>query len=522
VLDRDLTDDLNEPYFVDTTYASLYEDHFVEVWSLSGDWALERGSHKIEAGFLSQYESVQYLTVNGRSVDSTACGAPENRPLGTQFDLFYAYPNSGSLYLQDVMNYEGFVARVGLRYDYWFPGELVERLLEEGEQIWITPGLHEEFLEDTHGLFGRRFKGYLSPRAGVSYPITQKDHIFFHYGHFTQIPKYYYVYTKSGSRSGIEFPRIGNPNLQPKRSVQYELGMGHQFSEAMAFKATLFNKDLYDYPSAITLDIPTRESGRSSFFSYRNRDYARTRGFELELKKRRTNFWSGSMAYTFSISKGKASDPNSLSLVQEARGDARESRLEETFLWWNRPHKFTTSLSLRIYEDERPPRWLGLPWPRDLSASLYYVIRSGRPYTPETPDEREAGPPYSKNGPHDSTLDFTLRKGFRVGGTRFVLFLQGWNLLNRRTPLEVDPSTGKPWKLGEGQLFGPRYNPDNLDLPDLELLEITGTPVPDELALVPEEAEGIRNSIRSNISQNLNPALFGPPRHFRLGLNWEW
>jgi outer membrane receptor protein involved in Fe transport len=518
--DRDFPPESDTPYFLDYGDASSYRDSYVETWGLGGDWAWTPGRHKLEWGFNGQYEDVQFLTLDASTV---VCESDTNcsKPLGDEFDLFHVFPNTGAFYVQDAMEYEGFIARVGLRYDYWFPGEQVERLVEEANRPTITQGLRREFQNDTHGIFGRRFKGRISPRVGVSYPISLRDHIFFHYGHFTQRPAYFFVYAKSGSQSSEAFPRIGNPNLNPEVSVQYELGMGHQFSSAMAVKLTLFNKDIYDYPTSTTITIPERTTGRSNFFIYRNLDYARTRGFEVELKKRRTGFWSGSASYTFSTSKGKSSDPNTLSAVQESGGDARETELEEISLWWNRPHKFTTSFNFNVFEEETPPRWLGIPLPRDVSLNAYFLVRSGRAYTPQTAEGQRAGPQYSKNGPYDSSLNFTLTKGFRAGGTRWEVFLQGWNVLDHETAISFDPATGQPWSLGRGSLDSPTQNPDNLDLSDEELIAAAGQEVGPEDSVV-SVANDIRRTILGNVYRFSDPSFYGEPRRFRLGVTMEF
>jgi outer membrane receptor protein involved in Fe transport len=517
--DRDLPEDQDTPFFIDVGSAPNYRDRYVETWGLAGSWLWTPGAHKLEWGFEAQYENVQYLTLDASTIVCDSISCP--KPLGDEFDLFHVYPNTGALYVQDRMEYESFIANIGLRYDYWFPGEQVERLLEEANRPTITPGLREEFYRDTHGLFGHRFKGHLSPRIAVSFPITARDKIFFNYGHFSQRPAYFYVYAKSGSQSSEAFPRIGNPNLNPEVSVQYELGLAHQFRDDMAFKVTVFNKDIYDYPTATTIVLSERTTGRSNFFIYRNLDYARSRGIELELKKRRTHYWSGNISYTYSVAKGKSSDPNLLRQVLESGGDARETELEEIYLWWNRPHKLTAWFNFQVYEDEDPPTLFGWKLPRDFSFNAYYLIRSGRAYTPKTPDGRDAGQRYSKNGPYDTTLNFTLRKGFRFGGLRWVVFLEGWNVFNHRTAISFDWATGKPWEFGKGSLETPYENPAYLNLSDEELVAAVGRTVgPDET--LSEVARSIRRTILANYYRYSDPSFYGRPRHFRLGVSMEW
>ena len=44
---------------------------------------------------------------------------------------------------------------------------------------------------------------------------------------------------------------LGNPNLNPEISVQYEVGAQHLFGNNAAAKVTLFQKDIYDYPTSV-------------------------------------------------------------------------------------------------------------------------------------------------------------------------------------------------------------------------------------------------------------------------------
>src|SRR5439155_15937616 len=112
----------------------------------------------------------------------------------------------------------------------------------------VSPGLRDAFYGDTRSLFGRRYKLHLSPRIIVAHPITENSSFFFNYGEFTQIPSYRYVYSKLTSISSEAFPLLGNPNLNPQVSINYEVGAKHQFESGAAVNATFFVKDLYDYP----------------------------------------------------------------------------------------------------------------------------------------------------------------------------------------------------------------------------------------------------------------------------------
>ena len=528
------------PYFRDAGQPTSYRDRYIRTWAVDWDWTKIWNRHDIRWGLHSQYEDVQYLSLDAASVD-------DDNPLGDEFDLFHVFPNTGALYLQDRLEFEGLVANIGLRYDYWFPGAQVDALYERQDRPTITAETAEEYEKATNSLFGNRFKSTLAPRIQVSHPISETSHLFFNYGHFSQRPAYFYVYAKSNSQSSEEFPNIGNPNLDPEISVQYELGVGHQLTADKAVKVSLYNKDIYDYPTSESLTLQDRTTRRSEFFIYRNLDYARSRGVEVELRKRRTDRMSWAMSYTFSNAKGKSSDPNTLKLVQQSGGDARETNLEEEYMWWNRPHKFTSWMNYAVPRDEEGGSIFGIPIPSDIRANVYLLLQSGRAYTPQDVFGSQTGLANSKNGPFDSTVNATIVKGFKVGGRRLELTIQGWNLLNRTNATEVDPATGEAWTPGEGTLgIDPADHPDNLDLSDQDLVDVTGSevevdPLDDRLqglepgtpkyeakweVIYQEELSRVasddRRTIQAIVNRYDDPSSEVAPRHIRIGIGMEW
>ncbi len=549
--DTDLLEDpdfYDTPYFIDVGDASDWLDRYAVVWGFKNDWFYRPRGHNFQAGLSAEYQEVQYLQLNALAVYIDPNNPNNSRPLGDEFDLFHVTPNVGAWYIQDRFEHEGLDVEVGLHYDWWFPGRQVERAMEAQELPHMTAALWEKYRSETHEIFGYRYKGHLSPRVGISFPIGLNAHLFFNYGHQSQRPPYYYVYAKSNSQSGEEYPRIGNPTLNPQISVSYEIGAGYQFDASTAAKATLFWKDMYDYPTSIRLVMTERRTARSNFFIYWNMDYARSRGFELSLQRSLQDFISGSASYTYSVGRGKASDPNKTKLIQETGGDSRETLLGEEYLWWNRPHKFTLKADLRVKDMEDPPRWFGFRWPGDFSIGVYYMIRSGRAYTPLNVDGLSVGAPYSRNGPYDSSLDVALTKGVRLGGRRFELSFNVYNLLDYRTPSYFDAVTGKPYEPGKGSLAYGYANPDNYedeilsayarahqDPPMQELIdayyaENGRLPTNWELIdvyrdLSPDAAQieaGVDYQFQAAAHAIHNPAYFDAPRTFRVGISYAW
>jgi outer membrane receptor protein involved in Fe transport len=482
--DTTLPDSLNTTYFIDTGDASSWRDRYIESWSI--DWDLVRRfepHHELSTGFEARYEDAQYISIS-RPWEYDPDG------LGREHDIFHVYPNRGALYAEDKLEYEGFIANVGVRYDYWFPGAAVERAIEDTTNKNVSSSTRVNFYNDTRELFGHRFKSHLSPRLAISHPITERDNLFFNYGHFTQWPTYFYVYSKLSSVSSESYPRIGNPNLNPEVSVQYELGARHQFADDMAGDITLFYKDIYDYPTATPftltagIDPSTGQPLVTTFFIYRNVDYARSRGVEIEFKKRKTKNLSFATSYTYSVATGKSADPNAAKLVQEAGGDFREANLGEIYMWWNRPHKVTAYMDYRVRLDGAPPTIFGVKIPRGSRLYLYWYAMSGEAYTPRDSEGRQSGEDYSRNGPYESSISMKLSKAFKLGKGEIEIILQGWNILNRKNSTEVDPQTGEPYEPGVGTL---RFR-------DSEYYRI----------------------------QYGNPAYWGAPRSFKLAVSYEW
>jgi hypothetical protein len=260
------------------------------------------------------------------------------------------------------------------------------------------------------------------------------------------------VYSKLTSISSESFPLLGNPDLNPQVSINYELGGKHQFAQTAAANVTFFVKDVYDYPVATAFK---RLEGASlvDFFVYLNGHFARAKGFEIEVEKRRNGYWSGKVTYTYSQTKGKSSDPNQQRIVQEGGGNAAETPLAETFVSWNRPHKLSVSLDLR-FDESAPDRWSLL---KHSGLNLFVQGESGRPYTPlSTTTSAGGGLPYSGNAPFQVTSDLRVNHYIKLGPRKLDFSITGSNIFNALVINRVDPVTGLGRVYGQG-----RYDPQN-------------------------------------------------------------
>jgi len=216
-----------------------------------------------------------------------------------------------------------------------------------------------------------------------------------------------------------------------------------------------------------------------------NGHFARSKGFEIELEKRRSSYWAGKLIYTFQQTKGKSSDPNEQRVVEQNGGNAAETRLSETFVSWNRPHKLSLNFDLRF--DERAPEGFG--WLKHSGLNLYVQGQSGRAYTPINLFSTQAATPYSKNAKVQITTDMRLNHYMRIGGRRVDLSLAGLNIFNNYLIYRVDPVTGGGRVWGQGS-----YDP----------------------ALFP------RIDDYTYVSQILDPSNYGPGAQYRLSLDYDF
>jgi len=425
-------------YFLDSGDNYQWADRRTDEWAMS--WGLTQRIHhnELELGFEHKFQSVQYVDIEYPWIYS-----PDG--LGSSHDLWLVHPWVGDLYARDRLEYEGFIATMGLRADYWVIGREAEAALADTSRHNIAPTERTAFFNDTYSFFGHRAKMHFSPRIMVSHPISETSTFFFNYGEFTQIPSYRYAYSKLNSISSESFPLQGNPNINPQISVNYEVGGKHEFTKGTAVNLTFFVKDVYDYPSATRVD-PTSGTNLASYFVYLNGHFSRSKGVEVELEKRRSHHWSGKLAYTYQQTKGKSSNPTQEIALQELGGSTL-SRLSEVYVAWNRPHKLTANFDLR-FDDDAPRDW---PMLRRSGINLFVHGESGRAYTPmDIVNLNPTGLPSSANAPFQVSTDLKVDRWFRMMGRRFDVSLQGTNIFNNLAIYVVDPVTGGGGVMGQG------------------------------------------------------------------------
>jgi outer membrane receptor protein involved in Fe transport len=448
------TGDTNHPWgiipgdgFYDVGNSNMWHDHFVNEYRLKGDLSHNFSiKNKFKAGFEMAYQEMQLIDIY----------KPWIGAMGLNNDIYKVYPSFGDFYAQDKITFKGMILNVGLRFDYWFPGKLVDDAIKDPNSVTIPQQIKDAYMNNTYNLFGRRWKGRLSPRIGISHPITDNQTLFFSYGHFSKRPKPQFVYAKIANvNSRSSFQKFGNPNLNPETTVSYELGIRNQFTSNDVLTITAYYRDIYDYVATVSAKISDPRFAGQSFITYVNQDYSKTRGIEIDFKKRIGKWFNGNANFTYSIATGKSSSADQGYLV--ATGGAFET-IGENYLSWDRPVQISLNANLLI--EKGKGMWgFGRNILDDITIKTRWFYESGRRYTPQIlvgylqngrPEyESDIDNPLSVIADPWFWIDLSIAKYFKFENAKFIITLEITNLLNGKNPAIINPVTGKAYEYGD-------------------------------------------------------------------------
>jgi outer membrane receptor protein involved in Fe transport len=319
-------------------------------------------------------------------------------------------PREFALYVQDKMEFENMIVNMGLRYDYFDPNANIPT--DYGDPA--NPAKFEK----------ASIKHQVSPRLGIAIPYSATGVLRFSYGYFFQMPLFQYLY--ANSEFEVEIGRLktlmGNADLNPQKTIVYEIGFQQELTSQLALDFTVYYKDMRNL---LSTQIEELTIGADRYARYINSDFGNTRGFTLALNQRASEFFAASLDYTFQIAKGNASEPNA-SFIDRQENRETEKRLVP--LDWDQRH----TINFSFYVTPTP----------QLSFSLLGKFGSGLPYTPEFLNIRKA---FENTGRSESTfnLDFKSQYIYSFAGMDALVFLKVLNLLDTRNEEIVYNDTGR-------------------------------------------------------------------------------
>ncbi len=350
-------------------------------------------------------------------------------------ELYDSNPLAASAYIQDKIEYEDVIINIGLRFDYFNSrGQVLVDPSDPNIYAPLRDELKNLSIEERKPFFYKdaEAKYQLAPRFGIAYPISATGVVHFSYGEFFQIPPYQRLFDRGSYKvptTGTPGSVYGNPNLEPEKTTQYEIGFRQEFFEDYLVDMTMFYKDIRDY---ITAGPFTETRNGVPYSIYTNRDYANVKGLTVNLNKRFTNYFSLNLNYTYQFAEGSNSTPEDDFNAQ--RGN-KEPTLYLIPLDWDQRH----SLNGSVYVGKGT-------W----GASIIGRLGTGLPYTPSVTQftaDRGLTSGFKRNirrKPNKFFLDVKLHNVFNVGGYDFTVYLKVFNLLDSKIVTDVFPDTGKP------------------------------------------------------------------------------
>jgi len=399
------------------------------------------------------------------------------------------HPIQFALYIQNKMEFESMILNIGLRYDYFDPNRMwFERTnyfnlaidplydvtkdpdLDQVDYLGRVKYSYENVLSKNR--IPSRSYNMLSPRFGVSFPITENSLLHFNYGHYYQMPPldqmFEFLYFRPvnlvekiiaertlAEQEGRDPKHIasndGDPErvvaytvepLKPQKTIMFEVGIKHNFNDIAVLDLTAFYKDVFDqtdervglFDRSVKGYDPFRNqiSPNQSFAAYFPGDYGDSRGFEISLRSLFSKIVNFDINYSFSKSTTGRASPKRI--TYNANGeptyewDTEVNKRIPTERSFSRPHILRANLFLS-YSDYDESSIINTVL-NGTSLSIMYRFVSGQSFTYLQPND--APDTYDNyRFPASHNVDLKIDKRIKIlGSHEFTVYLQITNLFD--------------------------------------------------------------------------------------------
>ena len=379
----------------------------------------------------------------------------KENPISDPTALDGRHPIEFSTYLQDKIENDDMVVNLGIRYDYfnsqfWVlndyedpnylsPVKPINRWHDTNNDGQITEdemdsdnlkGLDERLASNAEGdpwYEKATPKTQLSPRFALAFPITDKGYLHFSYGHFFQNPSFSYIYDNPEfevpAASGVN-STMGNANMEPQRTTQYEVGFSQQIGRDIGIELTGYYKDIRNLNST---EIKNSFIAGDRYGVYVNKDHANSKGITMAISKRSKQKFSGNLDYTYSISEGNASDPTAA--FYDEQSDIEPEKMLVP-LDWDQRHTLNGTTTFHTTQSS--------------GVSMIFSYGSGFPYT--TTNTQGQRTSFENNGRKPATYNVDLRGFYHVTlskSLKLTAHINVYNLFDIRNELTVYGDTGR-------------------------------------------------------------------------------
>ncbi|GAB4335619.1 MAG: hypothetical protein Kow0037_15770 [Calditrichia bacterium] len=351
---------------------------------------------------------------------------------------FHENPYEGAWFIQDKMEFEGMIANLGLRFDFYnLNTEYYKDIYSPLRNPYFDPNNYfgpkkydpDMALKEKTDLFTR-----LQPRIGFSFPISENSVFHLNYGSFTQRPNfnqllYDQIDPNAYANPGVVFIDIlGNPRLKPEKTNAYDVGLVQGMPFDIRLDVSAYYKDVKDLVQLAYF----KDSEQNVYTTYVNRDYADIKGFHISLE-RVSGKLRGYVRYNYEVAKGKTSNSLAVPTTFVENSDGTYTFEEgpepaDVYLDYDRTHKAVFNLRYSTGKKFGFALFNMRPL-SNINFSTTLRVMSGRPYTF---DETGRGLQYTQRTPWEREMKLRLEKRVNMGANNLVLYAEVFNLLDEK------------------------------------------------------------------------------------------
>ncbi|MBN1638894.1 MAG: TonB-dependent receptor, partial [Ignavibacteriales bacterium] len=432
----------NGPWWEDKYYfppqsfsTNYYQDNRSNNWVLKSDYTSQISeSNLFKAGI-----NFSYFELFNNGVNSSF--QPNSYVARNGFAEYYtAYPISLSAYVQDRMEYEGMIANFGVRaeaFNYQTGVPLDKfNVLYTGTDGPSTTNIGDPSTENSKTQY------ILLPRIGVSFPIGENTAFRFHYGHFASMPIFSQALAR---RTWRGWNTIGNPNLEPKLTINYEVGIQQVIGDNHRLDLALYYNDrtkqvgtqqVASYTGCALYSAGFSNDGTPLYWynTFVNNIFGSTVGLEVIFETITATNWSYRLSY--SLSQTTVGSFGARGVYPDGtRGYATRDYTGEFLASWDRTHNLRALVNYFIKENEGPEIF-GIKILENTSISMSYTAQSGNPYTYVT-EYGLIDVINNRRYPIETNVDLSISKDIKVDDMRLIFQVRVMNVFDNKilTPL---------------------------------------------------------------------------------------
>ncbi|MCG8607936.1 TonB-dependent receptor, partial [bacterium] len=395
-------------------------------------------NHQIKAGL-----SYTRHNINVNTFVPELYGRGEEYPTSKAHVQFLDFnPQELAAYVQDRIEYEGLIVNVGLRLDgFDNDTELFANEFDPVDQINNNAGDFLRYDPKRGDAVG--FEWFLSPRVGVSHPVTDNLAMHYSFGRYFQYPNYASIYEDYNftNYAASPSPPAVRPDQDPVRSTNYEIGAQWSFTDDFLINATGYYRDVENTGSQ-AYTLTTSENLPIQFNT--TWGYSDARGIELELSKRPGKWWGGRISYAFTYIKQAGSvgdfttafsagqDSTEFARLPWDELDRRPSRERNIIVTqggsnqlsggFDRPHRVNGTLQLFF------PARFNATFIGEWTSGFYFQQFFDQPANPDPFFDRNLN---LETGPSSFFVNARVSKRFNFANTGVEAFFEARNLFNR-------------------------------------------------------------------------------------------